>query len=70
MGSLHHRAYKDVEFKFKNLDELIACIGLRPENHTLDRIKPLGHYEPGNVRWATKEDQTKNRLPRNYWKNK
>jgi hypothetical protein len=31
---------------------------------------PLGHYEPGNVRWATVELQTANRLPWGYWTNR
>lgn len=25
--------------------------------HTIDRIDPFGHYEPGNVRWATQHEQ-------------
>lgn len=28
---------------------------------TLDRIDSAGHYEPGNVRWATMKEQSRNR---------
>lgn len=36
-------------------------IGRRPsKNHTLDRIDPAGNYEPGNVRWATWDQQWSN----------
>ncbi len=35
-------------------------MGERPEKHTLDRIDPLGNYEPGNCRWATVETQRRN----------
>lgn len=36
-------------------------IGLRPsEKHSLDRIDVNGDYEPGNVRWATHQQQIEN----------
>lgn len=38
--------------------ELIDDIGKRPSvKHSLDRINNDGHYEQGNVRWATKKEQ-------------
>lgn len=36
-------------------------LGERPEGLTLDRIENDGHYQPGNLRWATREVQTHNR---------
>lgn len=42
-------------------DWIEANLGPRPEKHTLDRIDNDGHYEPGNLRWASLKEQCSNR---------
>ncbi len=37
------------------------CVGERPAGTTIDRIDPKKGYAPGNVRWATPLEQSRNR---------
>lgn len=42
--------------------QFLADVGRRPsQEHSLDRKNNDKGYEPGNVRWATKEEQSNNR---------
>lgn len=36
-------------------------VGDPPEGTSLDRINNDGNYEPGNVKWSTQKEQTRNR---------
>ena len=58
---------RGIKFLFNSFDEFFAAVGHRPDGMTLDRIDNDGHYEAGNLRWATPSQQVSNR--RRYTKN-
>ena len=60
----HYSRYggRGIEFRFKSFKEFFEYIGPRPSAlHQLDREDNDGHYERGNVRWATREQNALNR---------
>ena len=51
-----------IKVLFKSFEEFFQEVGPRPtKNHSIDRIDVNGHYERGNVRWATVEVQARNK---------
>lgn len=58
---------RGIEFRFNSFEEFYAEVGKRPSpNHSLDRIDVNGHYEKGNIRWATLKEQCSNRRSNIY----
>lgn len=52
---------RGIQFLFTSFMQFYEEIGSRPDGHTLDRIDPDKDYEPGNVRWATRSQQSQNK---------
>lgn len=53
---------RGIQFRFKTFQDFFNEIGERPgKGFTLDRIDNDGHYEVGNVRWATHKQQALNK---------
>lgn len=51
---------RGIQFRLPTFEQFLTHIGPRPAGMTLDRINNDGHYELGNVRWATPVTQSNN----------
>lgn len=53
---------RGIEFRFESYQKFLEHLGRRPSpKHSLDRIDVNGHYEEGNVRWASSTTQARNK---------
>jgi hypothetical protein len=56
--------WRGIEFRFQSFEQFFAVLGERPSGLLLGRINNNGHYEAGNVKWATRSEQQRNQRPR------
>lgn len=53
---------RGIQFRFESFADFLREVGRRPTpKHSLDRIDVNGHYEKGNIRWATRTEQGRNK---------
>ena len=51
-----------IECRLESVVDLLDAIGRRPtKQHSVERINNKGHYEKGNIKWGTKQEQARNR---------
>lgn len=60
----HNYGERGIQFRLTSITEVIESIGLKPEpkyQYSIERIDTNGHYEIGNIKWATMREQQRNR---------
>ena len=57
---------RGIKFDLKSFDEFIEHLGPCPEGWTIEREDNDGDYAIGNIKWATRADQNRNKRPSIY----
>jgi len=55
---------RGIKFLFTSFEQWLTELGVKPDPkrlYSVDRIDNDDHYRPGNVRWATRSEQMRNR---------
>ncbi len=63
-SAAHYADYggRGIEFRFESYEQFLEHIGRKPTpQHTIERLDVNGHYEIGNVKWATPAEQGLNK---------
>lgn len=47
--------------RWKYFENFLADMGLRPAGLSIERVDNNGNYEPGNCKWGTRVEQSRNR---------
>jgi len=59
--AFHNYGGRGIEFRFESYPQFLEHLGRKPSpQHSLERIDVNGHYELGNVKWATLSEQKRN----------
>jgi hypothetical protein len=62
LSNYHLYGGSGIKFRFSSFEEFLEEVGRKPSpKHSLDRKNNNGHYERGNVRWATPKEQSRNK---------